>query len=120
MADVTPEAFESWAVIEIMGHDRYAGRVTERAIGGCSFVQIDVPAVNGREGYTKLFGSAAIFSITPCTEEVAKAVAERIEHRGISPVGLPNSHPPQTAAIAHDDLDDLDDDDDMFQGHDRL
>jgi hypothetical protein len=28
--------FDQWAVIELFGHNRIAGRVTEQVIGGCS------------------------------------------------------------------------------------
>ena len=69
------DKFDCWAVVEVMGHSRYAGRVTEQAIGGCAFVRVDVPAVNDRLAFTKLLGQGSIFAITPCSEEVAKAVA---------------------------------------------
>lgn len=69
--------FDQWAIVEIMGHQRYAGRVTEQAIGGTSFVRVDVPAVGEREPFTKLFGSSAIYALTIVDEETAlAAVAE--------------------------------------------
>lgn len=69
------EKFDCWAVVEVMGHSRYAGRVTEQAIGGCAFVRVDVPAVKDRLAFTKLLGQGSIFAITPCSEEVARTVA---------------------------------------------
>jgi hypothetical protein len=69
------EKFDCWAVVEVMGHLRYAGRVTEHAIGGCAFVRVDVPAVGDRLPFTKLLGQGSIFAITPCSEEAARAVA---------------------------------------------
>lgn len=69
------EKFECWAVVEVMGHSRYAGRVTEQAVGGCAFVRVDVPAVGERLAFTKLLSQAAIFCITPCSEEAARAAA---------------------------------------------
>jgi hypothetical protein len=39
-----PEKFEAWAVAEIMGHQRYAGFLTEQTIGGCAFVAKRSPA----------------------------------------------------------------------------
>ena len=47
------EKFECWAIVEVMGHSRYAGRVTEQAIGGCAFVRVDVPAVGERRPYCR-------------------------------------------------------------------
>jgi hypothetical protein len=67
-----------------MGHSRYAGRVTEQAIGGCAFVRVDVPAVAERLAYTKLLGQGSIFAITPCTEEVARNVAAQISDRPVT------------------------------------
>ena len=75
MSENTEAKFECWAVVEVMGHSRYAGMVTEQAIGGCAFVRVDVPAVDGRLPFTKLLGQGSIFAITPCSEEAAKAVA---------------------------------------------
>lgn len=65
--------FDQWAIVEIMGHQRYAGRVTEQAVGGTSFVRVDVPGTSEREPFTKLFGSSAIYAITVVDEETAKA-----------------------------------------------
>ena len=61
----TVEKFEEWAVVEIMGHKRFAGKVTEQAMGGAGFVRIDVPEITLPSGdvlpaFTKLFGAASI------------------------------------------------------------
>jgi hypothetical protein len=37
------DKFDSWAVVELFGHQQIAGRVTEASIGGCSFLRVDVP-----------------------------------------------------------------------------
>lgn len=34
---------EFWAVVELMGHQRIAGRLTEHTLAGSSFIRIDVP-----------------------------------------------------------------------------
>jgi len=95
------ETFDEWAIIEIMGHDRYAGKVTEQAIGGCAFVRVDVPASGETAGFTKLFGQGSIFSITPCTEDVARAAVKRFESRPIAVAGYTTQH-----SIPYDDYDD--------------
>jgi hypothetical protein len=73
-----PEQFDQWAVIELFGHNRIAGRVTEQVIGGCSFVRVDVPKIDEIPAYTKLFGQGAIYAITITDERTSRAVAEQI------------------------------------------
>lgn len=84
----TPK-FEGWCVVEVMGHNRYAGYVTEQAIGGASFIRVDVPAVDGVPAFTKLLGGGSIFAITPCTEEIARQAAGRFGSRPLSILALP-------------------------------
>ena len=64
-----------WAIVEVMGHSVYAGHVSERAIGGGSFIQVDVPAVEDCPAFTKLLGHGSIFAITPTDEETCRRAA---------------------------------------------
>ena len=72
------EKFNQWAIVEIMGHQRLAGQVTEEAIGGTSFVRVDVPGTNNQQAFTKLLGSSAIYAITIVDEETARLAASEI------------------------------------------
>lgn len=77
----TQTKFEEWCLIEIFGHQRIAGRVTEQQIGGASFVRVDVPKDSEKaKGWkiTRLYNPSAIYSITPTTEETARMVAKSI------------------------------------------
>lgn len=67
--------FSEWAIIDLFGHQKIAGRVSEQQIGGSSFVRVDVPEIGKQNGFTKLFGPGAIYSITITDEETAKAAA---------------------------------------------
>jgi hypothetical protein len=69
------KTFEEWAIIELFGHQRIAGRVSEQVIGGCSFVRVDVPAINNTPAFTKMFGNGAIYAITICDEQAARMAA---------------------------------------------
>ena len=75
------DKFEQWAIVEIMGHQRYAGLVTEQVVGGTSFLRVDVPKINGLPGFTKLFGSSAIYAMTIVDEETARAAANADRQR---------------------------------------
>lgn len=75
-----PEKFDCWAIVEVMGHSKYAGRVTEQAIGGCAFVRVDVPAHEDHPEFTKLLGQSSIFAITPVTEDIARGMAKQLRN----------------------------------------
>jgi len=77
------EKFESWAVVELFGHQRIAGKVTEATIGGCSFLRVDVPKTEKRQAYTKYYGNGAIYAMTPCDEEVGRIASEDIERYSV-------------------------------------
>lgn len=81
--------FDQWCIVELFGHQRIAGRVTEQTIGGCAFVRVDVPAVGDVPAYTRLFGQGAIYAINPVTEEVARASANAYRAVPVSPYEIP-------------------------------
>jgi hypothetical protein len=60
------ETFDQFAIVELFGHGVIAGKVSEQIIGGQSFIRVDVPDVDDRPSFTKFFGAAAIYAITPC------------------------------------------------------
>lgn len=86
----TSERFEGWCVVEVFGHNVFAGFVSERTIGGAALIQVDVPEVDeSHPAFTKLFGAAAIYSITPTTEAHAREAAAQIRVRPVTLYILP-------------------------------
>jgi len=76
--------FDEWAMLELFGHQRIAGRVTEATIGGGAFVRVDVHGVKAKKSkLTRFYNPSAIYSITPVTEDVARAAAE---HMAVEPI----------------------------------
>ena len=67
--------FESWAILELMGHRRMAGLVSEQTIGGQAFLRIDVPETKEQAAFTQFYGAGSVYCMTPTTEEIARAVA---------------------------------------------
>ena len=94
------KTFETWAIVEVMGHRQFAGFVSEQAIGGASFVRVDVPAVDadGEQlpAFTKLLGAGSIYAISPCTEETARAFAARSRQRSFATYEAPRLPAPDT------------------------
>lgn len=63
-----------WAIVEIFGHRRHAGRIREEERFGAKMLRIDVPVKgdpekNGWE--THWYGGSSIFSLTVTDEESA-------------------------------------------------
>lgn len=152
---MTTEAFEQkqqasgkldgWYILEIFGHQKYAGYVTVEQLGIASMLRIDVPPLEEREretkrggydaegryippgtkvkegavqGYTKLFGVGAIYAMTPCTREACLAAVEQIQPRPMTPIALPENRALAAAAnpdLESDDVDDYSDDEEEFE-----
>lgn len=81
-------AFESWAIVELMGHRKLAGFVSEVSMFGVVLLKIDVPC---DPPVTQYYGGASIFSLTPTTEELARAAAQASRPTPISRYELPRS-----------------------------
>ena len=78
------EKFDHWAIVEVFGHNTFAGRVTEQTVGSASFVRVDVPGVGELSGFTKLLGASAIYGITIVSEDAARAKAAMLKQQPIS------------------------------------
>jgi len=132
--DTTQAKFDGWAIVDVLGHQRYVGYVTTEAYGAAVLFRIDVPALDEREretrrpgygpdgvwlpagtlvkegavpGYTKLIGAGSIYAITPCTKDAALAAVEESQRRPFMSVTLP----PNAALPPHEGADDDSDDD---------
>jgi hypothetical protein len=112
------ESFKEFAIVELFGHQKIAGLVTEAVIGGCSLIRVDVPAIGDQPAYTRYFGQGAIYSLTPVSEEIARSALDYIRPRPVQPYMLPASHTERTInddqpGIDYgDDYEDEDDEDD--------
>ena len=73
MAD---QPFQQWAIVELMGHRRMAGLVTEQEIAGHGMLRIDVPQEDGTT-VTQFYSPSALYCLTPVSAAVACAYAQR-------------------------------------------
>lgn len=83
------DAFEAWGLLELFGHQRLAGKLSEQSIGGCHFIRIDVPEIGDIKGYTRFFTNGAIYGMTITSEEVARGLAENLRARPVQAYELP-------------------------------
>lgn len=68
--------FESWAIVEIMGHIKVAGMCTTQNFGNTVMLRVDIPETSHHPAHTQMFGMGSIFSIKPCDEQTAIDHAE--------------------------------------------
>lgn len=79
--------FREWAILELMGHRKMVGWITEQQIGGASFIRIDIPKGGGPlfdTDATQFYSPSAVYCITPTTEEVARKVASTCQTRPVT------------------------------------
>lgn len=93
MSDAQTEKFESHGLLELFGHQKLAGRISEQTIGGCHFIRIDVPQVEDVPAYTRFFTQGAIYGMTPTSEAVAQRLAAGLRARPVSPYDLAPAPP---------------------------
>ena len=60
--------FEEWALVELFGHQKIIGKVSESVLAGGAFLRVDVPESQAKPAYTRFFGPGAIYSINLRTE----------------------------------------------------
>lgn len=107
MSDQQP-TYDGWAILELMGHVRLSGRVTEESHFGVALGRIDIPTADGYT--TQYFGGNSIYRLTPTTEEIARSVALRNQPEPVRPWELPR---PQQIEADQDDADDDNEDDEI-------
>lgn len=102
-------AYEGFAIVELMGHRRLAGRVSEADQYGTRMLQVDVP-VDDEGGYrSQWYGGGSIYCVTPVDEATARRLAKHLGVRSpVQPWELDQA--PQLPAAASDAGDDQEDD----------
>lgn len=114
-------ALEMFGVVDLFGHTRIAGQISDFALGGESFVRVDVPAVEDVPAHTRLFGKGAIYSISFTGREIAQAVARNLKSKPITVYDVDwetRARMEAVPAIAHKSIHDDDEDDDQDEPDD--
>lgn len=74
---------ELFAIVELFGHQRIAGKVTEQTVGSSTFVRIDVPETDSQPPFTRIVNPSAVYALNPVTEEVMVQMAQSIQQKPI-------------------------------------
>jgi len=96
----------TFAIVELLGRQVIAGRVSEELIAGLPMLRVDVPAAGAEPAYTKFFGGPAVYAITPTDEAMMLRAVARLhvapvapyilapERQLAAPLGEPPAEPP--------------------------
>jgi hypothetical protein len=84
---VEPEAqpeLKAWALVELFGHQRIVGYLTQQTFGSGVLFRVDVPDLTKdgavvRKGFTRYFGLSSIYSITPVDEDTVRRLLPSID-----------------------------------------
>lgn len=128
-------SFSGYAVVDVMGKQRYVGFVRTETYGQATLFRVDVPALSEREyvldspeyadngqwvpkgskvkrpaapGYTKLIGAASIYMLSPCSEEAAMKAVEAMQRSPLKLIELP----PDMKALPEPELDEDEEEED--------
>ena len=100
---VAPE-LKSWALVELFGHQKIVGYLSQQTFGTGVLFRVDVPDLlkDGtlvRRGFTRYFGLSAIYSITPCDETMVRKMLPHVD-------GTPGEARPLSLSSFQRDYDD--------------
>ena len=110
--------FTGWAIVDVMGKQRYVGYVHTENYGTAAMFRVDVPELPERElvlespayidgtwtpkgakvkrlaapGHTKIIGCGSIYMISPCTEDAAMRAIEALDRSELKLIELPKNH----------------------------
>lgn len=78
------QELKSWALVELFGHQRIVGYLSQQTFGTGVLFRVDVPDLTSsgksiRDGFTRYFGLSAIYSITPISEEMVRKLLPSID-----------------------------------------
>ena len=76
------------ALVELFGHTRVAGHVSEHSLGGSTMIRIDVPETDINPKFTKFVNPSAIYAINPISEEMMLQMAKEIQSKPIDSYDL--------------------------------
>lgn len=104
MKDATQgDSYEGWTILELMGHRRLAGYVREQTVAGAALIRIDVPGDGDEQVATQFYSPAAVYCMTPTTEDLARKVAKGARPAPVTQWDLPQPSKALSEGTRRDD-----------------
>lgn len=76
--------FEHWALVELMGHQRIAGLVSEVSVAGKGMLRVDVPNERGEILFSRFYSPEAVYCVSPTDKQIAIGLAIKCASRPVS------------------------------------
>lgn len=105
--------FAVWGIVELMGHVRMAGKISEQELFGAKVGRIDIPG-EGDSFMTQYFGGSSLYRLTPTTEDTARMVAAHHQPEPVYVYELRPPTPPRLGVCDEDEDDEGDDDNERW------
>lgn len=108
------DQFEGWAVVEMLGHRRLVGKVSQVELAGVKMLRVDIPSTPA----TFIFvNPLSLYALSPTTQEEVRAEIEREAEQNRRAAQRQLSAPtPEDDDEDVDDRDPVDDADDDAAG----
>lgn len=81
-------SLDTWAIVELFGHVKMAGKVSEQVVAGATMLRLDVPQTDEGPGFTRFYGAGAVYSITPTEESIALQAVAVLRARPVTVYGV--------------------------------
>lgn len=101
--------FEGWCILELMGHRQRGGYVKDVEMFGGKLLRIDIPVADDVT-VTEFYGCSPIYSLRPCTEQVAKDFVKTAYDGDVRPVRPADYREPEKPKQLAHQADDFSDD----------
>ena len=88
-----PQNLRAWSLVELFGHQRIVGLVTVDPVDFPGMIRVEVPDLlkDGkveRAGFTRYFGKAALYSVTPIDEQAVRELLPHVDGHPARPLSL--------------------------------
>lgn len=103
------KSFQEWCKVELFGHIVIVGLVSERVIAGEGFIQVDVPKTDAGPGFSRIYGTSAIYCMSPISEDTAMELLKYYRPIPVKPYEIPLLSDSSKYEAPHPSLEETDD-----------
>ena len=81
--EANTDGFGEWVILELMGHRKLAGFLSEQEIAGNGFLRLDIHGAQDEPVVTQFYSPSAVYCITPVSDDLARKAAYNLKPQPI-------------------------------------